>query len=204
MPAGEAGREERFRRPFLWALGGTLVLKLALSIVVPLTNDEAYFYQHAIHLAPGYRDHPPMVAWLLYPFLLLGKSEWIVRLPAVLSSTLVGAGIYLLLKPYDAAKARAAATLYLVSPLNVLFVLYTTDTPLYLFSFLSAFFFFRAVRGNGLLPYALSGAFLGLAFLSKYLSVLLAASYALHVLFARRDRRPPSLPRPPQRTSPAR
>lgn len=192
MPAGESLIEERYRLPFLWAFFGTLLIKLALAFVLPLTNDEAYFYQHAIHPAPGYRDHPPMVAWTLYPFLLLGKSEWIVRLPAVLFSSLAGVGICSLLKPFDAAKARMAAILYLLSPLNVLFVLYTTDTPLYLFSFLSAFFFFRAVRGNSLLPYVLSGAFLGLAFLSKYLSVLLAASYALYFLFARNDRGRPA------------
>jgi hypothetical protein len=192
MPAGETRIEDRYRRPFLWALFGTLLLKLALSFVLPLTNDEAYYYQHAIQPALGYRDHPPMAAWLLYPFLLLGKTEWVIRLPAVLSSTLVGAGIYFLLKKYDASKAGATAILYLVSPLNILFVLYTSDTPLVLFSFLSAIFFFKAVRGNGLLSYALSGAFLGLSFLSKYLSVLLGASYVLYFLFAPKDRRRPA------------
>lgn len=188
-PAGEARSENRYLRPFLWALCGTLLLKLALSSVVPLTNDEAYYYEHAIRPALGYRDHPPMAAWFLYPFLLLGKAEWIIRLPAVLSSTLVGAGIYLLLKEYDASKAGAAAILYLASPLNVLFVLYTSDTPLYLFSFLSAFFFFRAIRRDDFLSYGLSGVFLGLSILSKYLSVLLAGSYALYFLFATRERR---------------
>ncbi len=189
MSAGDARSAGRYHRLFLWVLGGTLLLKLVLAIVVPLTNDEAYYYQQAIQPALGYRDHPPMAAWFLYPFLLLGKSEWIVRLPAILSSALVGAGIYFLLRGKDAARAGAVALLYLVSPLHVLFVPYTSDTPLFLFSFLSGFFFYRAVREEKALWYVLSGAFLGLSFLSKYLSVLLGVSYVLYFLSARRDRR---------------
>jgi hypothetical protein len=189
MPAVAAGSEERLRHFFLWALFGTFLLKIVLSLVVPLTNDEAYYYLHAIQPALGYRDHPPMTAWFLYPFLLLGKSEWVVRLPAVLSSTLVGAGIYFLLREHDAVKARATAILYLVSPLNILFVLYTSDTPLFLFSFLSAIFFYKAVREDRYLAYVLSGVFLGLAFLSKYFAVFLGMTYALYFLFARKDRR---------------
>src|SRR3990172_4952316 len=189
MPAGEARSAEEYRRLFLWAMGGTLLLKMALSFVVPLTNDEAYYYQQAIRPALGYRDHPPMAAWFLYPFLLLGKTEWVIRLPAILSSTLVGVGIYFLPREHDATKARATAILYLVSPLNILFFPYTSDTPLYLFSFLSAFFFYKAVREERYLSYILSGAFLGLSFLSKYLAVFLGASYALYFLSARKDRR---------------
>ena len=189
MPAGESRSAEKYRRLFLWALGGTLLLKMALSFVVPLTNDEAYYYQQAILPALGYRDHPPMAAWFLYPFLLAGKTEWVIRLPAILSSTLVGVGIYFLLREHDATKARATAILYFVSPLNILFVPYTSDTPLYLFSFLSAFFFYKAVREERYLSYILSGVFLGLSFLSKYLAVFLGASYALYLLSARKDRR---------------
>lgn len=188
-PSADARSEVGYRRLFLWALGGTILLKIALALAVPLTNDEAYYYQQAIQPALGYRDHPPMAAWFLYPFLLLGKSEWVIRLPAILSSTLVGAGIYLLLREHDAARAGAIALLYLVSPLNILFVPYTSDTPLYLFSFLSGFFFYRAVREERSLWYVLSGIFLGISFLSKYLSVFLGASYLLYFLSARKDRR---------------
>jgi 4-amino-4-deoxy-L-arabinose transferase-like glycosyltransferase len=189
MPAGGASTPTRDDRLFLWVLGGTVLLKLAVSAAVPLTNDEAYYYEHAIRPALGYRDHPPMVAWFLHPFLLLGKSEWIVRLPAILSSAIVGAGIFSLLREHDAARARAVAVLYLVSPLHILFIPYTTDTPLSLFSFLSGLFLYRAVREERSLWYVLSGVFLGGAFLSKYLAVFLGIAYALYFLSARTDRR---------------
>ena len=189
VPAGDGRSAERYRRLFLWALGGTILLKLALAVAVQLTNDEAYYYQQAIQPSLGYRDHPPMAAWFLYPFLLLGKAEWIIRLPAILSSALVGAGIYFLLRELDGARAGAVALLYLVSPLHILFIPYTSDTPLYLFSFLSGLFFYRAVQEERPLWYVLSGAFLGISFLSKYLSVLLGVSFALYFLADRKDRR---------------
>src|SRR5574342_17025 len=157
VPAGEASSANRNDRLFFLDLGGTVLLKFALSAAVPLTNDEAYYYQQAIRLAPGYRDHPPMAAWCLSPFLLLGNSEWIVRLPAILSSAIVGAGIYFLLREHDAARARAVALLYLVSPLHILFVPYTSDTPLFLFSFVSGAFFYKALRADRSLWYVLSG-----------------------------------------------
>ena len=189
MPAADARTATRNDRLFFWVLGGTVLLKLAVSAAIPLTNDEAYYYQHAFHPALGYRDHPPMVAWFLYPFLLLGKSEWIIRLPSILSSAIVGLGIHSVTREHDAARARAVAILYLVSPLHILFIPYTTDTPLYLFSFLSGLFLYRAVRGEGSLRYVLSGVFLGAAFLSKYLAVFLGIAYALFFLSARGDRR---------------
>ena len=35
---------------------------------VPLTGDEADYWEWAKHLALGYSDHPPMVAYLIFPF----------------------------------------------------------------------------------------------------------------------------------------
>lgn len=187
-PAGDATTVTKDDQLVLWALAGTVLLKIAMSAAVPLTNDEAYYYLHAVQPALGYRDHPPMVAWFLSPFLLIGKAEWIVRLPAILSSSAVALGIYFLLRGHDAARARAVTILYLVSPLHVLFVPYTTDTPLFLFSFLSGCFFCRALREDRSLWYLLSGTCLGLAFLSKYLAVFLGAAYAVSLLSARGER----------------
>src|SRR5580658_8827432 len=38
------------------------ILRLALSAVMPLAPDEAYYWAWSRALAPGYFDHPPMVA----------------------------------------------------------------------------------------------------------------------------------------------
>jgi hypothetical protein len=125
-----------------------------------------------------------MVGWFLHLMLYLGSSEVILRLPAILTSTLIGLGIYQLLKPLDANKAALVAILFLLSPLNLLNVLITTDTPLILFAFLSMASLFKALQHNNFAWYALAGVCFGLAFLSKYFAVLLGLSYLAYWIFS--------------------
>jgi len=169
---------------FKFALLVTLAIKLILAYITPMSGDEAYFVLWANHLDFGYYDHPPMVGWFLHLLLYLGNSEVILRLPSILTSTLIGIGIYRLLKPLDEDKAALIATLFLVTPLNILNVLVTTDTPLILFAFLSMASLFKALQHNKLSWYALAGAFFGLAFLSKYFAVLLGLSYLAYWIFS--------------------
>ena len=56
-----------------------IVLRAVMAAVLPLTADEAYYWLWSKHLAFGYYDHPPMIAWLIRAgteifgsFLLLG------------------------------------------------------------------------------------------------------------------------------------
>jgi hypothetical protein len=86
------------------------------------------------------------------------------------------------LRTVDENKAYVAALAFLLVPANVWNVLITTDTPLVLFSFLSALCFVAALRRESQALYALSGAMLGLAFLSKYFAVLLGFAYLVFVL----------------------
>ena len=173
---------------FKFALLATLAIKLILAYVLPLSGDEAYFVLWARHLDFGYYDHPPMVGWFLHLMLYLGNSEVILRLPAILTSTLISIGIFQLLKPLDEGKAALIAILFLVSPLNILNVLVTTDTPLILFTFLSVASLFKALQQNRLRWYALAGVFFGLAFLSKYFAVLLGLSYLAYWIFSAKNK----------------
>lgn len=170
----------------------TLIIKLALAFFLPMSGDEAYFIIWARHLDFGYYDHPPMVGWLLYAMRWFGDSELVMRLPAVLFSTLIGMGIYRLLKPLDVSRAALVAMIFLISPVNIMDVLITTDTPLILLVFVSVYALVRALQHNHLGWYLLSGAALGLAFLSKYFAVLLGLAYLAYFLFtAQRKQRWP-------------
>jgi hypothetical protein len=173
---------------FKVALLATLAIKFILAYITPLSGDEAYFVLWAQNLDFGYYDHPPMIGWFLHLMLQLGNSEVILRLPTILNSTLIGFGIYRLLKPLDESKAALIAILFLISPLNVLNILVTTDTPLILFVFLSIASLFKALQTDSLRWYALSGVFFGLAFLSKYFSVLLGLSYLLYWIFSEKSK----------------
>ena len=168
------------------AFYGTLVLTLAfkfwLAMALPMTGDEAYFIYWGVYPDYGYYDHPPMVGWILALLLQLSRAEWVLRLPVIVLPALVAIGMLQYLRPVDENKAYAAALAFVLLPVNVWNVLITTDTPLVLFSFVSALCFAAALRRESQALYAASGALLGLAFLSKYFAVLLGFAYLAFVL----------------------
>ena len=75
-------------RPFLVALGVVTALRVFTAASVPLSGDEAYYWTWTQHLALGYHDHPPMVAWIAaLSTSILGSTTLAVRLPFVLMGT---------------------------------------------------------------------------------------------------------------------
>jgi|AGTN01.2.fsa_nt_gi hypothetical protein len=101
--------EERYSRLFRATLGFTFLIKALLALAIPITSDEAYFTLWAMYPDFGYYDHPPMAGWMLYVLSFFGHSTLLFRLPAILSTILIGAGIYLVLKEYDRQKAYIAS-----------------------------------------------------------------------------------------------
>jgi hypothetical protein len=123
-----------------------------------------------------------MVGWILALLLQLSRAEWVLRLPAIVLPALVALAMLQYLRPADESKAYLAALAFVLVPVNVWNVLITTDTPLVLFSVLSALSFAAALRRESQMLYAAAGALLGLAFLSKYFAVLLGLAYLAFVL----------------------
>ncbi|MBM3853370.1 MAG: glycosyltransferase family 39 protein [Verrucomicrobia bacterium] len=178
-PPTPESTDRLFRRVLL----GAGALKLALAAALPLTGDEAYFAVWGRHLDYGYYDHGPMAGWWLWPFLLAGPSTFLLRLPAVAVGLLVPVIVRGILRPVDAAKANLAAILFLLSPAGCFNVLFTTDTPLLLFSTLAGACAIRAARRDSLPAWMGAGFLLGLAFLAKYFAVLLGLALAVFLLW---------------------
>jgi hypothetical protein len=170
------------RTAFYAALVLTLAFKFWFAVTLPMTGDEAYFIYWGVYPDYGFWDHPPMVGWILALLLQLSSAGWVLRLPVIVLPALVAFAMLQFLRPVDEEKAYIAALAFLLLPANVWNVLITTDTPLVLFSFLSALCFSAALRRESQLLFAASGALLGLAFLSKYFSVLLGLAYLGFVL----------------------
>ena len=166
----------------------TVVFKLVLSAVFPVTGDEAYFIHWGVEPALGYYDHPPMIGWWLALLTRISDAPWVLRLPATLLPAIMALSLYGVLRRFDEYKAAMAATGLLLVPIHVWNIFVTTDAPLVLFSFLSGLAYWRASRDEESSAgwYALTGAFLGLAFLSKYFAALLGMAYLAHVLISRR------------------
>lgn len=180
-----------------WLLGAgllSLLLRFWIAVTFPVTGDEAFFYWWGVYPAWGYSDHPPMVGWLIALMrATLGDSLWSIRLPIVLLPLALGAALWWALKPVDKVRAAWAVLFFWLAPLNWLNVLITTDTPLIFWSALSVAALMRAERRAALDRaayglYALSGIFLGCAFLSKYFSVVLGFSYLVYFVLYRRER----------------
>ena len=178
-------------RPVMWAAVGLAVLtviRFGMAAITPLAPDEAYYWIWSRALAPGYLDHPPMVAlWIRAGTELAGEHPIGVRLLAPLAAA---AGSVLL---YDAAKrlfpnrrAGLTAALLLNASLAVSAgaVIMTPDTPLLLFWTATLWAAVRLASGGVPAWWYVAGACSGLALLSKYTGAFLPIGLAAYVLIA--------------------
>ncbi|MEO0313576.1 MAG: hypothetical protein RI928_32 [Pseudomonadota bacterium] len=174
------------RHLFYQVLAITTLIKLWLAIAIPLTGDEAYFYQWGKHLDwGGYYDHPPMAGWILWLLQQFSSHLLVLRLPAILLWIVITLGMMDLLDrmaPAAADKRWMLGSLFLALPFTWSLNLITTDTPLIFFLFFSGYALIRAELADDLRWYAASGVLLGLALLSKYFAGLLAIAYAVYLL----------------------
>jgi hypothetical protein len=183
------GRVLEPERLVWWTIAATLLVKLALALAIPVIQDEAYFSMWGENPSLGYAEHPPMIGWIESILLLVGRSPLIIRLPAILGPLTIGLGLFWVLKEFDRRRAALASVLFLVSPLNLVNVLVTTDSALVFFSFWSAACLFKGLRSERLPWFAAAGGLLGMAFLSKYFSALLALAYGVYFLAYGRSRK---------------
>ena len=160
-------------------------VKIYLAHIVPITGDEAEYIYMAQHLAWGYYDHPPMIAWLLHPLTWVSVSNVWIRLPQILVSTIIGYFICCALRPHHEKNAYLIAVLYLLSPVSFFNIAILTDTPLMLFTFLSVYCLFLSVQHEKLKYYIFCGVFIGAAFFSKYLMFPVALGILLFFIVSK-------------------
>ncbi len=177
--------------PWLAALLALTLLRLLVAAAAPLSPDEAYYWLWSRALAPGYLDHPPMVAlWIRLGTDIAGDGSLGVRLLAPLSAL---AGSALLwdaaecLFPGRRAGIPAAALMNATLLLGVGAVTMTPDTPLLFFWTATLWAVARARRAGGGWWLA-AGAFGGCALASKYTAALLGAGLLLWLVATREGR----------------
>ena len=89
LAADEAGL-----RACLAMVGLLLIGRVILAATTNLAEDEAYYWLWSTHLATGYYDHPPMIAyWIRAGTSIFGQTTFGVRAVGLLSAV---AGSYLL------------------------------------------------------------------------------------------------------------
>ncbi|MFV1957065.1 MAG: ArnT family glycosyltransferase, partial [bacterium] len=190
-----AGREpqtnkntELWKRLFWIVLGITTVIRLLYALKVPLTGDEAYFWEWSRHPALSYYDHPPLAGWILViTTAIFGSTVAGVRIFAVVAMSLVF--IIIRQMTYEISgswrMASLAGLLAMGIPLlEVGGILYSTDTPLILAGAFGGYFFYRAVEHGSNIAWWGLGICMGAAVMSKFLGVALPASYAGYLLLS--------------------
>jgi 4-amino-4-deoxy-L-arabinose transferase-like glycosyltransferase len=173
-------------RQALWITAAAALVRLAFAAWLPLFPDETYYWDWSRHLASGYFDHPPAIAWLI----ALGTgiantlgarpSPFAIRVFPVLVGSACGLFTALIARRLGGGSAaRTAALVFALMPLAASgLILATPDAPLLAASAAALFYVVRAlhqVRGSRTSTenWCVAGACLGIAFSSKYTSILL-------------------------------
>ena len=171
------------RAKWLLLLAGLTALRLLVAAAVPLSPDEAYYWVWSRALAPGYLDHPPMVAlWIRAGTALAGQGALGIRLLAPLAAA---AGSILLacaaedLFPGRRLGGPAATLLNATLLLGAGAVTMTPDTPLLFFWTAALWAMARLLRTGRPGWWLAAGVAAGGALDSKYTAALLGLGIAL-------------------------
>ena len=170
---------------------------MVVAGTAPLAPDEAYYWVFSRALAPGYLDHPPMVAlWIRAGTEMAGQGALGVRLLGPLAGAL---GSLLL---FDAAKrlwpagteagsigAAAAALLNATLLAGIGAVVMTPDTPLLFFWTACLWALTRLLQSRRPAWWLAIGLFAGLALASKYTALLLWLGIGVWLLWVPSQRR---------------
>ncbi|HHY48846.1 MAG TPA: glycosyltransferase family 39 protein [Alphaproteobacteria bacterium] len=168
-----------------------VLLMLAVRFVVAgatgLVRDEGYYTLWSFWPAPGYLDHPPMLAWLIAAGrVLAGESELGVRLFPILATAAISFAIYrtgrLLL---DARTAGIAVIWFNLTVASGLLFIAAPDAPSVSFWALAIWAVAEFVARRNPAWWLAAGLFAGLGLLSKYTTVLLGAGLLLFLLSSR-------------------
>jgi 4-amino-4-deoxy-L-arabinose transferase-like glycosyltransferase len=166
------------------------VVRLALAAWLPLFPDETYYWEWSRHLAAGYFDHPPGIAWAIrLGTMTIGVSPLGVRLGPWLAGTLASAATVWIGHSLGGRRtAMWTAVVVACLPVAALgLVLATPDAMLVAGMALTLACVVRAVAESPASNTALgwwlaAGASLGAAMLAKYPAVFLAAGVFIGIV----------------------
>ncbi len=186
-------------RAWTWALAlvfGGVAVRAVLAVVVPLFPDETYYWEWSRHLAFGYYDHPPGVAFLIGGgTALLGDTAAGIRAGAVVAGGIGSLAAVILARRIggDGAALRAAIVLACMPLAAAGLLLTTPDAPLLLSASLTFLALDRALASE---PgsradtgwWLVAGMAAGLGFMAKLTGLLVP--FGITVAFVlRRDLR---------------
>lgn len=172
---------------------GLVALRLAIAAWLPLTFDEAYYWQWSKHLAGGYYDHPPMVAVVIWlGTLIAGDTEFGVRLVSVLLGLPMSWAVFRSAQLlFGGVRIACTATLLL----NVTLIaaagttIVTPDAPLLVASSFVLYALAQVLASGRGIWWLAVGAAVGVALLSKYTAMFFGPIILIWLLWVPKLRR---------------
>ncbi|MDK7374383.1 glycosyltransferase family 39 protein [Weeksella virosa] len=162
-----------------------LLLNFLQATFTPLVDDEAYYWVWSKHLAFGYYDHPPMIAWMIRLGNFVTTQEIGLRFISTILFTFNFFLFYAILQPKSTLQRWKVLCLFASTPFLQLFgFISTPDTVLLFFTLLYLYYLKQFLDQKKSLAFlGLSFAIAGL-FYSKYHGFLVVAFTLLpHFLF---------------------
>jgi len=163
-------------------------VRVLTAATLPLYSDEAYYWVWAQHLDWGYRDHPPMVAYIAYLTTLAGHGELILRTPALLLGLATSYALFLLGRDlFDAQVGLIAAALFQLQPLLWVTggLLMLPDAPLLLAWTVALRLIWKGLHGQ-FDTWMAAGLTVGLGLLSKLTMIWLVVGVAVFLITSAR------------------
>ncbi len=159
------------RRTFRLVLAAFLLLHALLAVSLPVSGDEAYYWDCSRHPDWSYFDQPPLVIWAMIPArAVFGETRLAVRAPALLSSLLAGLFLLGLVRRLGGGY-REAAWAYAVlhaMPLFFLGSFYTSTDIAMATAYLGAAWAAAALAQGERRAWWGFGVAVGLGFLAKF------------------------------------
>ena len=183
---------------WLWIIGFTL-FRFAYSGLFHLVPDETNYWQWSRHLALGYHDQAPFIAWAIrLSTTIFGNTEIGVRLPSVIA-TAVASG-YLIGIARRWIGARAAWNTALMSQATLIFnvggLLATPDSLQAAAWAAASYHVARGYEENTWSQWLIAGIWFGIGMLSKYTMVIFLPCAYLYGLISQKHRNRLMAPRP--------
>ena len=184
-------RRMDYSKKTIWLIAIAVIVKLALSFLLELGNDEVYYYTYAVQPDWNHFDHPPMVGWLIQLSTL--NLLWVSTLSMRLGSIVAAAfSTWIIFQTGTLIKSERAGW---IAALLYTFSIYTSiiaglfimpDSPQLLFFTWSIYLMAKWVVKPQLfsqLNWIGLGCLIGLATLSKVHGLYLWAGFGGFVLF---------------------
>jgi hypothetical protein len=172
---------------FIWGIIALIFVGRGIgAFTVPLTGDEAYYWEWSRRLAAGYVDHPPAVAWTIHLFAQFGQVPGLVRLGFVLCGVVASLGLAGCANEItgDKRAGAVAALAMAIVPLTLIaFGTASPDGPYLMFWSLALWFAARAFKRDDVGDWILLGLMVGGVLLSRVLGFALPFGLAAYALF---------------------